>query len=59
MGPLIYIGGTHVGGCTDLFDAMQAGRLRQLLDDAGVEHERSVHVDPYALLPQWLHPRRG
>jgi len=56
--PQIYIGGTHVGGCTDLFDAMQAGRLWQLLDDAGIEHERSAPVDPYALLPKWLHPRR-
>ncbi len=55
--PQIYIGGTHVGGCTDLFDAMQGGRMWQLLEDAGVEHERGAHVDPYALLPKWLHPR--
>ncbi|MGE0803248.1 MAG: cysteine synthase A [Lautropia sp.] len=57
--PQIYIGGTHVGGCTDLFDAMQAGRMRTLLDDAGVEYQRGAQVDPYALLPKWLHPRRS
>ena len=56
--PQIYIGGMHVGGCTDLFDAMQAGRMRKLLDDAGVDHVSDVDVDPYALLPKWLHPRR-
>ena len=56
--PQIYIGGSLVGGCTDLFDAMRAGRLRKMLDDAAVEHERDAHVDPYALLPKWLHPRR-
>ena len=56
--PQIYVGGALVGGCTDLFDAMQAGRLHKLLDDAAVAHERDARVDPYALLPKWLHPRR-
>jgi len=56
--PQIYIGGTHIGGCTDLFDAMQAGRMRKLLDEAGVAYDRSVDVDPYGLLPKWLHPRK-
>ncbi len=27
--PQIYIGGSHVGGATDLFDAMRAGRMQQ------------------------------
>jgi cysteine synthase A len=57
--PQIYIGGTHVGGCTDLFDSMQAGRMRQLLDVAGVAHDRSARVDPYSLLPKWVHPRKA
>ena len=56
--PQIYIGGTLVGGCTDLFDAMPSGRLHQLLDAAGVGHDRSAVVDPYSLLPKWLHPRK-
>jgi cysteine synthase A len=56
--PQIYIGGTHIGGAMDLFDAMRAGRMRKLLDAAGVEHDRSVDIDPYSLLPKWLHPRK-
>jgi cysteine synthase A len=56
--PQIYIGGTHVGGCMDLFDAMRAGRMQQLLDAAGVTHDRGAAVDPYELLPKWLHPRK-
>ena len=57
--PQIYIGGNHGGGCTDLFDAMQGGRMRELLDAAGVEYDRNAQLDPYALLPKWLHPRRS
>ena len=56
--PQIYVGGTHVGGCTDLFDAMRAGRLTALLDAAGVAHDRGADIDPYSLLPKWLHPRK-
>ena len=33
--PQIWIGGQHVGGCTDLFDAMRAGQLQPLLDGCG------------------------
>ena len=57
--PQIYIGGRLVGGCTDLFDALRAGRLRPLLDAAGVDHDRSAQFDPYHLLPQWMHPRKA
>ena len=56
--PQIYIGGTHVGGCTDLFDAMQAGRMQQLLGKAGVGYDRDADVDPYGFLPKWVHPRK-
>jgi cysteine synthase A len=57
--PQIYIGGTHVGGCTDLFDAMRSGRMQQLLGAAGVAYDRNVQLDPYGLLPKWLHPRKS
>jgi cysteine synthase A len=56
--PQIYIGGKHVGGCMDLFDAMRAGRMRQHLDDAGVEYDRNADIDPYGFLPKWVHPRK-
>ena len=57
--PQIYIGGERVGGCTDLFDAMRNGSLRKLLDAAGVEHDRRADIDPYSLLPKWVHPRKA
>ena len=44
--PQIYIGGSHVGGATDLFDAMRAGRMHKLLDAAGVAHDRGADARP-------------
>ncbi|HEX6720538.1 MAG TPA: pyridoxal-phosphate dependent enzyme, partial [Burkholderiaceae bacterium] len=57
--PQIYIGGTHVGGCTELFDAMRDGRLHKMLGAAGVAHDGGADIDPYSLLPKWLHPRKS
>ncbi len=57
--PQIYIGGQHIGGCTDLFDAMRSGELRKRLDAAGIAYDRSVDLDPYELLPKWVHPRKA
>jgi cysteine synthase A len=57
--PQIYIGGEHIGGCTDLFDAMRNGTLHQRLDAAGVAFDRGVTLDPYSLLPKWVHPRKA
>ncbi|MDH4109828.1 MAG: cysteine synthase A [Gammaproteobacteria bacterium] len=57
--PQIFIGGAHVGGCMDLFDAMRDGRMHRLLDDAGVDYDRETVVDPHALLPKWVHPRKS
>jgi cysteine synthase len=57
--PQIWVGGTHVGGATDLFDALRSGRLQRLLADAGVAHDRQAQIDPDDLLPKWLHPRQA
>jgi cysteine synthase A len=57
--PQIFIGGQHIGGCTDLFDAMRSGELQRRLDAAGVAYDRDVHFDPYSLLPKWMHPRHA
>jgi cysteine synthase A len=57
--PQIYIGGVHVGGCMDLFEAVADGRVWQLLTAAGVAFERSADLNPQQFLPQWLHPRRS
>ena len=57
--PQIFIGGEHVGGCTDLFDAHGDGTLSSRLDAIGVEYRKSVEIDAYDLLPGWLHPRKA
>ena len=56
--PQIFIGGTHIGGCTALFDAMQDGSLRTLLETARVRYDETADVDPLSLLPKWVHPRK-
>jgi cysteine synthase A len=55
--PQIYIGGEFIGGCTELFDRCIDKRLQDMLDNYEIPYDRSVDVDPYQLLPGWLHPR--
>jgi cysteine synthase A len=55
--PQIFIGGTFVGGCTELFDAWRSGKAQALLAQAGVEDCAGAGPDPYDFLPKWLHPR--
>jgi cysteine synthase len=57
--PQIWIGGTHLGGAMDLFDAMRTGRLQRLLSDAGIRYDRDADIDPDQFLPKWLHPRKA
>jgi len=57
--PQIYIGGRHIGGCTDLFDAWRNGTVQQLLADNGVSYDSAAEVEPYSFLPKWLQPRRS
>ncbi len=56
--PQIYIGGVHVGGCTDLFDAWREGSIQRALNEHSVAYDSKVNIDPYTLLPKWLHPRK-
>jgi cysteine synthase A len=55
--PQIYIGGKHVGGATELFDAAKDGTMEKLLKQSGVSWNQSVKRDPYTFLPGWLHGR--
>lgn len=55
--PQIFVGGEHLGGCTETFDAFRDGTLQSRLAGLGIAHEREIGIDPYALLPGWLHPR--
>ncbi|MBR9883568.1 MAG: pyridoxal-phosphate dependent enzyme [Oceanospirillales bacterium] len=56
--PQIFIGGEFVGGCSEVFDEYSSGRLKERLKNAGVEYDDSLKLDPYSLLPSWLHPRK-
>ena len=55
--PQVFVGGTLIGGCTDVFDAWRSGRLQALLDESAVPYERDTHIDTEDFLPGWLHPR--
>ena len=58
--PQIFIGGTHVGGATELFDAWRSGAARALLAKRGVAFDAAAaDLDPYSLLPKWLQPRKS
>ena len=57
--PQIFIGGAHVGGATDLFEAWRSGAARELLVKSGVTFDASVELDPYSLLPKWQQPRKS
>jgi cysteine synthase A len=55
--PQIFVGGEHVGGCTEVFDAYKEGRLQNMLTQSGVTFNNQVSVDPYTFMPAWLQPR--
>jgi cysteine synthase A len=55
--PQIFIKGEFVGGCTELFDACKDGSLQEKLSAGGIPFSREASIDPYSLLPGWLHPR--
>ena len=55
--PQIYIGGEHIGGATELFDAANDGELEKLLKKHNVVWNEAADQDPYSFLPQWLHAR--
>ena len=56
--PQIFIGGEHIGGCTELFDAWRAGSIQRRLTEQYVDYDVDVKVDPYSFLPKWLQPRK-
>ncbi len=55
--PQIFVGGEFIGGCTDLFDAFRQGQVQQLMREKSIRFDEQVSLDPYDLLPTWLHPR--
>lgn len=55
--PQVFVGGKHIGGCTETFDAFNAGELQKLLAANSVSFDKSKTADAYSFLPKWLHPR--
>ncbi|MEM7463886.1 MAG: pyridoxal-phosphate dependent enzyme [Pseudomonadota bacterium] len=55
--PQIYVGGEHIGGATETFDAFNDGSLKKRLAAADVVFDESMNKDAYSFLPSWLHPR--
>jgi cysteine synthase A len=55
--PQIFVGGQHIGGCTETFNAFNAGEFQKLLKDSGVTFKQAETVNAYSFLPKWLHPR--
>ena len=55
--PQIFVGGQHVGGCTEVLDAYKDGSLQSLLASKGVAYKQGLDIDPYKFFPAWLHPR--
>jgi len=55
--PQVYVGGKHVGGASETFDACRDGSLAKMLEENKVDWNRAVDTDPYSFLPAWLHKR--
>ena len=55
--PQVFVAGRHVGGATATFDAWKEGRLQKWLLEAGVTVRELPDLDPYSMLPGWLHSR--
>lgn len=54
--PQIFVGGTHIGGATETFDAYNAGELGKMLEARQISMAAAA-ANAYSYLPKWLHPR--
>jgi len=57
--PQVFIGGEHIGGATELFDAMANGSMQKRFKDHGISFDEGKSIDAYELLPKWLQPRKS
>jgi cysteine synthase A len=57
--PQIFVGGQHIGGCTEFFDAWRDGSMRARFEANHIAFKTDVSIDPSDLLPKWLHPRQA
>ncbi len=56
--PQVFVAGEHVGGCTEVIGAFDNGALQSKFERNDIDYDKSVELDAWSLLPQWLHPRR-
>jgi cysteine synthase A len=57
--PQVFVGGTWIGGCSETLELAKDGRLQAMLKAHGAVCDETVRVEPAALLPAWLQPRRS
>ena len=55
--PQVFVGGEHLGGATDTFDAFNAGELQKMLAANAVPFDAAMTANAYSFLPKWMHPR--
>jgi len=55
--PQVFVGGELIGGCTDVIEAVRAGKLLPRLARLGVGVRDGAGMDPRTFLPAWLQPR--
>lgn len=54
--PQVFVGGTHIGGATETFDAYNSGALEAMLASQHLTMTPGA-ANAYDYLPKWLHPR--
>jgi cysteine synthase A len=55
--PQVFVGGVHIGGCTETLEQFHNGELQSRLRACGVAFDTSITGDTVRFLPKWLHPR--
>jgi cysteine synthase A len=55
--PQVFIGGRHIGGCSETLEYFKNGQLQTLLDASNVTFSKNDRRDPQEFLPKWVHPR--
>ncbi|MEA3411023.1 MAG: pyridoxal-phosphate dependent enzyme [Pseudomonadota bacterium] len=55
--PQVFIGGTFIGGCTEVLEGFSKGSLQARLKENGITGTCDETLDPYSFFPSWLHPR--
>lgn len=54
--PQVFVGGEHIGGATETFDAYNTGKLARMLEAQQIKMAAAAE-NAYSYLPKWLHPR--